>query len=158
MPRPTTAPRRRATRTPTPRPTRATRRRLRRRSSTPRARGANEAGAAALHRCSSSARPWSPESCSRRSSTGEAMHTQETEREPPGLGKTAKTVTEHASALVRLELELAALELKRKASSLAIGIGLGLTAAVLLLYALGFGLATVAAGIATATSTWLALL
>jgi hypothetical protein len=86
------------------------------------------------------------------------MHTQETEREPPGLGKTAKTVTEHASALVRLELELAALELKRKASSLAIGIGLGLTAAVLLLYALGFGLATVAAGIATATSTWLALL
>jgi uncharacterized membrane protein YqjE len=86
------------------------------------------------------------------------MHTQETERETPGLGKTAKTVAEHASALVRLELELAAIELKRKVSSLAIGIGLALAAAVLLLYAVGFGLASAAAGIATATSTWLALL
>jgi len=86
------------------------------------------------------------------------MHTQEADREAPGLGQTAKTVAEHASALVRLELELAALEVKRKVSSLAIGIGLGLAAAVLLLFALGFGLATVAAAIATATSTWLALL
>jgi uncharacterized membrane protein YqjE len=86
------------------------------------------------------------------------MHTRETERETPGFGQSAKTVAEHASALVRLELELAALELKRKVSSLAIGIGLGLTAAVLLLFALGFGLASVAAAIATATSTWLALL
>ena len=48
------------------------------------------------------------------------MHTQETEREAPGLGTTAKSVAERASALVRLELELATLELKRKASSLAI--------------------------------------
>jgi uncharacterized membrane protein YqjE len=86
------------------------------------------------------------------------MHTHETEHETPGFGQTAKSVAEHASALVRLELELAAMELKRKAGSLAIGIGLGVGAALLLLFALGFGLATVAAGIATATSTWLALL
>ena len=31
-----------------------------------------------------------------------------------GVGAAAKTVAEHASALVRLELELAAMELKRK--------------------------------------------
>ncbi len=86
------------------------------------------------------------------------MHTQETEREAPGLGETAKSVAERASALVRLELELATLELKKKVSSLAIGIGLVLTAAVLLLYALGFGLAAAAAGIATATPWWVALL
>jgi uncharacterized membrane protein YqjE len=86
------------------------------------------------------------------------MHTQETERETPGFGATAKNVAEHASALVRLELELAALEIKRKLGSLAVGIGLGLAAAVLLVFALGFGLASAAAAIATATSTWVALL
>lgn len=86
------------------------------------------------------------------------MHTQETEREAPGLGETAKSVAEHASTLVRLELELATLELKRKFSSLAIGIGLAVAAAVLILYALGFGLASAAAGLATAIPTWAALL
>jgi uncharacterized membrane protein YqjE len=86
------------------------------------------------------------------------MHTPETEREAPGFGESAKSVAEHASALVRLELELAALELKRKLVALGVGIGLGLGAAVFLLFALGFGLATAAAAIATATSTWLALL
>ena len=86
------------------------------------------------------------------------MHTPETEHEAPGLGETVKSVSERASALVRLELELAALELKRKAFSLAVGIGLALGAAVLLVFAVGFGLATIAAGIATAVSWWLALL
>jgi hypothetical protein len=86
------------------------------------------------------------------------MHTPETERETPGLGQTAKTVAEHASALARLELELAALELKRKVSSLGLGIGLAVGAAVFLLFTLGFALATLAAGIATATPTWVALL
>jgi hypothetical protein len=85
------------------------------------------------------------------------MRTQETEHQP-GFGASAKSVAEHASALVRLELELAALELKRKVTSLAIGIGLGLTAAVLLLFALGFALAGAAAAIATALPTWAALL
>jgi uncharacterized membrane protein YqjE len=86
------------------------------------------------------------------------MHTQETEHDSPGLGVSAKSVAERASTLVRLEMELAALELKRKVASLGIGIGLGLGAAVFLVFALGFGLAAIAAGIATAVSTWLALL
>ena len=86
------------------------------------------------------------------------MHTQETERESPGLGFAAKQFAERASTLVRLELELAALELKRKVGYLAKGIVFGLVAAVLLVFGLGFSLATIAAAIATATSTWLALL
>lgn len=86
------------------------------------------------------------------------MHTQETERESHGLAFAAKQFAERASTLVRLELELAALELKRKVRYLAKGIVFGLLAAVLLVFAIGFGLAGAAAGIATATSTWVALL
>src|SRR5689334_921729 len=87
------------------------------------------------------------------------MHTRETEQaREHGLGPATKTVAEHASALVRLELELAALELKRKVTKLAMGIAFGLVAGILLLYAIGFAIGAAAAGIATATSTWLALL
>ncbi len=86
------------------------------------------------------------------------MHTQETEHEAHGLGSAAKQLAERASALVRLELELAAVELKGKATLLARGIVLALVAAVLLFYALGFLLAGAAAGIATVTSVWAALL
>lgn len=86
------------------------------------------------------------------------MHTPETEPESPPLGSSAKSVAEHASALVRLEMELAALELKRKASQLGIGIGLALGAALFLLFGLGFALATIAAGIATALPWWASLL
>jgi putative superfamily III holin-X len=85
------------------------------------------------------------------------MHTQETDHHE-GLGATAKEVAEHASSLVRLELELASLELKRKAKNLGIGIGLAVGAAIFALYAFGFAFATIAAGLATAMSTWLALL
>lgn len=85
------------------------------------------------------------------------MHTRETDAHG-GLGATAKDVAEHASSLVRLELELAQLELKRKATTLGIGIGLTVGAAVFGLYAVGFLFATIAAGLATAMSTWLALL
>jgi hypothetical protein len=94
------------------------------------------------------------------------MRTQETEREPSGandreaqgLGVAAKQLAERASSLIRLELELAGLELKRKAGLLTTGIGLAVGAAVLVFYGVGFGLAAIAAGIATATSVWLALL
>jgi uncharacterized membrane protein YqjE len=86
------------------------------------------------------------------------MHTPETEHETPGLGQTVKSVSERASALVRLELELAALELKRKVAALGVGIGLVTGAAVLLVFGLGFGLATIAAGIATALPWWASLL
>ena len=85
------------------------------------------------------------------------MHTPETDAQP-GLGATAKEVAERASSLVRLELELAQLELKRKATNLGVGIGLTIGAAIFGLYAVGFLFATIAAGLATAMSTWLALL
>jgi uncharacterized membrane protein YqjE len=85
------------------------------------------------------------------------MHTHATD-EGPNVGTAAKQVAEHASGLARLELELAALELKKKVTALGIGIGLGVGAFLFLLYALGFGFATVAAALATAMSTWLALL
>ena len=85
------------------------------------------------------------------------MPTRETEANA-GVGPAAKQVAEHASSLARLELELAILELKRKAAALGIGIGLGLGALLFVLFAIGFAFATIAAALATAVSTWLALL
>jgi uncharacterized membrane protein YqjE len=84
------------------------------------------------------------------------MPTQETEN--ASLGTATKQVAEHASALARLEVELAGLELKRKVASLGIGLGLGFGAGIFALFMLGFAFATIAAGLATAMSTWLALL
>jgi hypothetical protein len=75
-----------------------------------------------------------------------------------GVGAAAKQVAEHASALARLEIELASLELKRKAANIGLGAGLLIGAALFGLFAIGFGLAAAAAAIATALSTWLALL
>jgi uncharacterized membrane protein YqjE len=87
------------------------------------------------------------------------MHTHETDgRRTVGLGVAVKEVSERISAIVRLELELAALEVKRKVVSLGVGIGLAICAAVFLVFMLGFAFATIAAGLATAVSTWLALL
>ena len=84
------------------------------------------------------------------------MPTHETDS--PGLGAAVKEVAERASAIVRLEIELAVLELKRKAIALGVGIGLAVGALLFLLFMLGFAFATVAAALATAMSTWLALL
>jgi hypothetical protein len=75
-----------------------------------------------------------------------------------GLGPAVKQVSEHASALARLEVELATLELKRKVAVLGIGIGLLVGAAVLALYGLGFGLASAASGLSNVVDMWLALL
>jgi uncharacterized membrane protein YqjE len=87
------------------------------------------------------------------------MRTHETDgRQARGLGTAVKEVAERTSAIVRLELELAAMELKRKVVALGVGIALALGAAILLLFVLGFAFATVAAALATAMSTWLALL
>jgi tetrahydromethanopterin S-methyltransferase subunit C len=86
------------------------------------------------------------------------MPTHATEQNGQGLGEAAKKVSEHASAIVRLELELAALELKRKVASLGIGIGLGAGVAVLSLFFLGFIFATIAAALALALPWWAALL
>jgi uncharacterized membrane protein YqjE len=87
------------------------------------------------------------------------MHTRETDgRETQGLGAAVKEVAERTSSIVRLELELAAMELRRKVISLGFGIAFALAAAVLLLFVVGFAFATVAAALATAMSTWFALL
>ena len=75
-----------------------------------------------------------------------------------GLGGAAKSVAEHASAIVRLEIELAAFELKKKVTALGIGIGMGVGAAIFALFGLGFVFATIAAALATFLATWLALL
>jgi hypothetical protein len=85
------------------------------------------------------------------------MPTRETEANA-GVGPAAKHVAEHASSLARLELELAILELKKKVAAFGIGIGLALGAFVFVLVAMGFAFATIAAALATAVSTWLALL
>jgi hypothetical protein len=76
----------------------------------------------------------------------------------PGLGGAAKLVADRARSIVRLELQLAATELKKKVAALGIGMGLLLGSAIFGVFALGFLFATVAAAIATAVSTWLALL
>jgi hypothetical protein len=75
-----------------------------------------------------------------------------------GLGGATKLLADHAVAIAKLELKLALLELKKKASALGVGVGLLVGAAVFGLFALGFLLASAAAGLATAVSTWLALL
>jgi uncharacterized membrane protein YqjE len=87
------------------------------------------------------------------------MPTQETDGRPAhGLGAAVKEVAERASAIVRLELELAAMELRRKVVPLGLGIALALGAAIMLVFVVGFAFATIAAALATAVSTWLALL
>jgi uncharacterized membrane protein YqjE len=86
------------------------------------------------------------------------MHTPGTEPQANGLGAAAKRLSEHASALARLELELAQVELKEKAGVLGKGIGFLVGAAVFGLFALGFLFATVAAVIALALPMWASLL
>jgi len=86
------------------------------------------------------------------------MPTRETDASTQSFGTAAKTVAEHASAIVRLEIELASIELKRKIASLGVGIALGLGAALFLVFMFGFVFAAIAAGFATVVATWLALL
>jgi hypothetical protein len=87
------------------------------------------------------------------------MPIQETETsEQASVGGAAKTVAEHASAIMRLEVELATIELTRKLKALGLGLAFALGAALFLLFMLGFAFATAAAALATAMSTWLALL
>lgn len=86
------------------------------------------------------------------------MQTHHASDQNSGLGMTARQVAEHASSLFRLELELAQLELKKKASNLGLGMGLAVGAGIFAFYGLGFLFATIAAGLATAMSTWLAIL
>jgi hypothetical protein len=80
------------------------------------------------------------------------------EPEDGSLGAAVKGISEHASALARLELELAQYEIKKSVSALGLGAVLAGGAAVVGLYAVGFLFATIAAGIATALDLWLSLL
>jgi len=86
------------------------------------------------------------------------MPTRETDGRRQGVGEAARSVSEHLSAILRLEMELATMELKRKVAALGIGIALGAAALLFLVFMLGFAFATIAAALATALSTWLALL
>jgi hypothetical protein len=86
------------------------------------------------------------------------MPIQSANGRPTSLGAAAKDVADHTKTLVKLELELASLELKRKLTSLGLGIGLLVGAGIFALFGLGFLLATATAALATALSTWLALL
>ena len=86
------------------------------------------------------------------------MQTQETEKNS-GLGGGSRQVAEHTSSLFRLELELAQLELKKKVTSLGLGIGLrdrcrGPSPST----ASASCSRQIPAGLATAMSTWLAIL
>ena len=76
----------------------------------------------------------------------------------PGLSGAAKLVADRARSIVRLEIQLAVSELKGKVAAIGLGIALLAGAAIFALFAVGFALATIAAAIATALSTWLALL
>lgn len=76
----------------------------------------------------------------------------------PGLGGAAKLVADRARSIVRLEVQLAISEVKRKLAALGLGIALLAGAGLLALFGLGFLLAAIAAAIATALSTWIALL
>jgi uncharacterized membrane protein YqjE len=86
------------------------------------------------------------------------MRTRETDGRRRGVGEAARSVSEHLSAIFRLEIELATMELKRKVAALGIGIGLGAGALVFVFFMIGFALATIAAALATTLATWLALL
>jgi Putative Actinobacterial Holin-X, holin superfamily III len=86
------------------------------------------------------------------------MPTREADGRRRGVGDAARSVSEHLSAIFRLEIELATMELKRKVAALGIGIGLGVGALVFLFFMTGFALATIAAALATTLATWLALL
>ena len=119
-------------------------------------------------RSSSSAPRSSSASPSRSSSTGGAMPTPEAEPvtaavtpeapEDGSLGSAVKGITEHASALARLEVELAQFEIKKSISALGLGAGLAAAALLVALYAVGFLFATIAAGLATFLAVWLSLL
>jgi Putative Actinobacterial Holin-X, holin superfamily III len=85
------------------------------------------------------------------------MPTRETDS-AQGLGRAAKSVSEHLSSILRLEIELATMELKRKVVALGLGVGFAIGAAVFLFFVVLLALATIAAALATTMSVWLALL
>ena len=86
------------------------------------------------------------------------MPTRATDAREQSVGAAAKSVSEHLSAILRLEMELATTELKKKVMALGLGIGLLVGALVMLLFMVGFAWATAAAALALVVPTWAALL
>ena len=74
------------------------------------------------------------------------------------LGDAARNVSEHASAIAKLELELARREMSRRAATIGVGIGLGVGAALIAVIGLCFAIAGGAAGLAEMLPTWAAIL
>jgi hypothetical protein len=74
------------------------------------------------------------------------------------VGDSVKQVSEHASALVRLEVALARTEMTRRASELGRAIGLAVAAALAGIFCIGFALAGAAAGLAEVIPVWVAIL
>lgn len=75
-----------------------------------------------------------------------------------GLGGAAKGVSEHASAIARLELRLALVELKEKLLPLGRGAGLGIGAAIFVLFGLAGAIATAIAALTLVLAVWLSVL
>jgi uncharacterized membrane protein YqjE len=75
-----------------------------------------------------------------------------------GLGDTVRAVSEHATALARLEVRLAKEELREKLSRLGIAAGVTAAALVLVLFGIGFLLAAASAGLDETLPQWLSLL
>jgi uncharacterized membrane protein YqjE len=86
------------------------------------------------------------------------MRTPAAEPSNGGIRGAVRRVSEHASAVARLELELASVELKKKATSLGIGIGLAVGALLFFGLALIWGLAAATAGLTGVLPLWAALL
>lgn len=74
------------------------------------------------------------------------------------MSAAAKLVTDKVNSIIGRELGRAAAELKTKLLAIGLGIAMLVVAALLGIFGLGLGLATIVAALATAVSTWLALL
>jgi hypothetical protein len=75
-----------------------------------------------------------------------------------GLAGAAKSVSEHASAIARLEVGLALVELKEKLLPLGRGAGLGIGAAIFVLFGLAGVVATAIAALTLVVPVWLSVL
>ncbi len=69
-----------------------------------------------------------------------------------------KLVTDKVNSIIGREVERATTEVKKKLRAVGLGVALLVVAAVLAVFGLGLALATSVAALATAVSTWLALL
>ena len=79
-------------------------------------------------------------------------------RSNPGLQDSVRRISEHATALARLEAELAKSELTAKGKRLGVAAGLGAGAAILAVLGLAVGLGAAVVGLEFIMPLWAALL